>query len=620
MWTPKYIHLKNLWAHVNTKYEFKQGVCTVVFGENRDDDDTDNNGAGKSTIFEAVAISLTGKSLRDIDKEIFINRHSESCEIEFYLENKALKRTLGIIRRFYRGSKSAKVEVYEDGEQNTQLTSVNEANARIIELLGITREDLTRYFIISQDNRYQFFTAGDSEKKEVLNRITNADMINPIIEKLSSDKKSLMSRSNDLSVDVDKYEGKIEFFKEQKAEASAIDDNYEVSNREERIGHLKDKIAASERIIEEKKKELERHKKSDDYLLIDNIPDVAKLEEKRKKIRAKIKSLEEQESEAEHIIKHLNADLSGAVSCPSCGHNFMPESNYDLSVEEARDLIKDTESKVEEIRQIISEKKSKIQKIQNSIDEADAKSERARRAKNKANDIERDIQEEQANIKRANNRISELRAEISEIKKNSRSKKIIDQCNEKIAAAEKKLADARKKLSEVSEELSMVDYWIYYMGKNGFTTYLANRAISIIEGITNSFLKRFHSSMSVEINGFKINKDGSVRDKIDVLAVYKGKYAQNFMGYSGGERGRIYLASILGIQHLINLSTDGKGLDLLLLDESLGALDSKGVVNICNILNSFGVTTMMITQNVSSDVNISNKVLVVREDEISRIV
>ena len=620
MWTPKYIHLKNLWAHVNTRYEFKQGVCTVVFGENRDDDDSDNNGAGKSTIFEAVAISLTGKSLRDIDKEVFINRHAENCEIEFYLENKALKRTLGIIRRFYRGSKSAKVEVYEDGEQNTQLTSVNEANARIIDLLGITREDLTRYFIISQDNRYQFFTAGDSEKKEVLNRITNADMINPIIEKLSNDKKSLASRSNDLSVEVDKYEGKIEFFKEQKAEAAATDDNYEVSNREERIGHLKNKISNSEKIIEEKKKALERHKKSDDYLLIDNIPDVAQLEEKRKKIRSKIKNLEEQESEAEHIIKHLKADLSGAISCPSCGHKFMPESNYDLSVKEAKQLIKDTEEKIEEIRQTISEKKSKIQKIQKGIDDADAKSERARKAKNKANDIEREIQEEQANIKHANNRISELRAEISEIKKNSRSKKIIDQCNEKIADAEKKLANVRKKLAEVSEELAMVDYWIYYMGKNGFTTYLANRAVSIIEGITNSFLKRFHSSMSVEINGFKINKDGSVRDKIDVLAVYKGKYAQNFMGYSGGERGRIYLASILGIQHLINLSTDGKGLDLLLLDESLGALDSKGVVNICNILNSFGVTTMMITQNVSSDVNISNKVLVVREDEVSRII
>ena len=94
MWTPKYIHIKNLFGHVDTNYEFNQGVCTVIFGENRDDDDSDNNGAGKSTIFEGISIALTGKSLRDIDKEVFINRHSESCEVELYLENATLNRTL----------------------------------------------------------------------------------------------------------------------------------------------------------------------------------------------------------------------------------------------------------------------------------------------------------------------------------------------------------------------------------------------------------------------------------------------------------------------------------------------------------------------------------------------
>ena len=199
MWTPKYIHIKNLFAHTDTKYEFKPGVCTVIFGENRDDEDAENNGAGKSTLFEWIAIALTGKSLRDIDKEVFINRYSEDCEIDMLLDNRALKMNLRIIRKFYRGGKSSKVEVYENGKLNNQLVSVNEANSRIIDLLGVTRDDLLRYFIISQDNKYQFFTAGDVEKKEVLNRITNADMINPILEKLNTDKKDLASQISDLN-------------------------------------------------------------------------------------------------------------------------------------------------------------------------------------------------------------------------------------------------------------------------------------------------------------------------------------------------------------------------------------------------------------------------------------
>lgn len=619
MWTPKYIHIKNLFGHVDTKYEFKKGVCTVIFGENRDDDDSDNNGAGKSTIFEGIAIALTGKSLRDIDKEVFINRHSEYCEIDFYLENSTLNKNLRVLRKFFRGSKSAKVEVYENGKPNTQLVSVNEANARIIELIGITRDDLLRYFIISQDNRYQFFTAGDSEKKEVLNRITNANMINPILDKLSEDKKRLSSRSNEIGSCISTYEDKLKFYREQREEAIAVDDNNEISERERQIELNKDKINSSLKTIKEYEKKLELIKNSDDYTLINNLPDISELEDKRKKIRSKIKHLEKQEDDARQIIKDLKSDISGAVECPECGHKFMMESNYDLTIEQAKELISETEENLKSTHDLINKNNLKLEKINSGINEAEQLEIRVRKVKQNIRSIKLDIEEEKKNVERFKKRISTIESEIIEIKKNSRKAKIIKQYDEKINEIEKSINDFNKELAEVSEELSMVDYWIYYMGKNGFMTYLANRSIKIIEGITNSFLKRFHSSMTVEINGFKINKDGSVREKIDVLAVYKGKYSQNLMGYSGGERSRIFLASILGLQHLINLSSNGRGLDLLLLDESLGALDSKGVVNICNILNQLGVTVMMITQNVSNDVNISNKVLVVREDEVSKI-
>ena len=484
--------------------------------------------------------------------------------------------------------------------------------------LAYRREQLSAV-IISQDNRYQFFTAGDSEKKEVLNRITNADMINPILDKLLNDKKRLSADSNEISSQIGTYEGKLQFYREQRAEAIALDDNHEISEREKQIKMNKDKIQFASDAVKEYTRKLESIKSSDDYALIDNLPNVSELEERRKKIRSKIKSLEEQESEAERIIKDLKADISGAVECPECGHKFMPESNYDLTIEQAKKLIKDTEESLESIRDLIGKKKARLRKVNESIDEADQLEIKARRAKQNAKDAERDVEEEKKNVERFKKRIADIEREIADIKKNSRSAKTVKRCDEKIKEVEQKIKDSNEKLSALNEELSMVEYWSYYMGKNGFATYLANRSVKIIEGITNSFLKKFRSSMTVEINGFKINKDGSVREKIDVLAVYKGKYAQNFMGYSGGERSRIFLASILGIQHLINLSADGKGLDLLLLDESLGALDSRGVVNICNILNQLGVTVMMITQNVSNDVNISNKVLVIREDEVSKI-
>ena len=616
MWTPKYINIKNLFAHVDTKYEFKPGVCTVIFGENRDDEDAENNGAGKSTLFEGIAIALTGKSLRDIDKEVFINRYAEDCEVEMMLSNKALRTDLKIIRRFYRGGKSSKVELYENGKLNSQLVSVNEANARIIDLLGVTRDDLLRYFIISQDNRYQFFTAGDVEKKEVLNRITNADMINPILDKLNTDKKDLSSRISDEKTQLSRYEGKLELFKEQRKEAVETDDNSEIVKREERISELKQKSIR----YNDERKEVERDinllQKQYDAM---EVTDTTEIEAKRDALRKKLRELEEQESETNHIIQHLKMQISGALKCPECGHEFVPESEYDISVDEARTALKESEGVLADIREKIVKRKLKIKSYADIIQQAEAQESRKRSLKSRINHIKSQSDDLLESAKSCSRKIKNLESEISELKNNSNKAKIIKDCDEKIAETESIISKINADIEKMEGEMSMIDYWIYYMGKQGFKTYLANRAVKIIEGICNSFLKKFHSSMRVEINGFKINKSGEVREKIDVLAVYKGLHAQNFMGYSGGERGRIYLASILGIQHLINLSLNGRGLDLLILDESLGALDSRGVVNICNILNQLGVTVLMITQNVSNDVNISNKILVVRENEVSRI-
>ena len=616
MWTPKYINIKNLFAHVDTKYEFKPGVCTVIFGENRDDEDAENNGAGKSTLFEGIAIALTGKSLRDIDKEVFINRYAEDCEVEMMLSNKALRTDLKIIRRFYRGGKSSKVELYENGKLNSQLVSVNEANARIIDLLGVTRDDLLRYFIISQDNKYQFFTAGDVEKKEVLNRITNADMINPILDKLNTDKKDLSSCISDEKTQLSRYDGKLELFKEQRREAVEKDDNSEIVRREERISELKQKSIR----YNDERKEVER-----DINLLQQqydemeVPDTTEIEAKRDALRKKLRELEEQESETNHIIQHLKMQISGALKCPECGHEFVPESEYDISVDEARTALKESEGVLADIREKIVKRKLKIKSYADIIQQAEAQESRKRSLKSRINHIKSQSDDLLESAKSCSRKIKNLESEISELKNNSNKAKIIKDCDEKIAETESIISKINADIEKMEGEMSMIDYWIYYMGKQGFKTYLANRAVKIIEGICNSFLKKFHSSMSVEINGFKINKSGEVREKIDVLAVYKGLHAQNFMGYSGGERGRIYLASILGMQHLINLSLNGRGLDLLILDESLGALDSRGVVNICNILNQLGVTVLMITQNVSNDVNISNKILVVRENEVSRI-
>lgn len=619
MWRPVRVKFSNLFAHQDTEYFFKNKVCTVIFGENRDAEDCDNNGAGKSTIFEAIAIALTNKSLRDLDKEMFINRDAEDCTIEFELQNDVLNSSLKIVRKFFRGSKSAKIELIENGKVNSQMTSVNEANKRIYELIGISREDLLRYYIISQDNSYTFFKAGDVEKKEVLNRITSADMINPIIEELGDRKKQLTSDISEIESGISSIQDKIEFFKEQKANNEAVSDDYEIKAKSDRIEEIKEKRRDYERKVKKIDADIDNVQKNIEEVKSQLVP-TDDLKSKRKKLKKSIDDYEKELSDSKSILRKINAEIDGVVECPNCKHKFIQGGDLDLSYSEAVDMKKDTEILIKDYEEKIKSKKSKLDGINLKIQSSESLEEKIEDFNFSINSYKRKKKSYQEEIDDASKSINAIAEEIRRIKAESKTEKVRKELEAKLKSLSSKLKELEDSGSEKQELLEMVNYWIYYMGKNGFTTYLANRAVSIIEGITNSYLRKFHSNLSVEINGYKVLKDGTVREKIDVRVLDGGISSTVFMGCSGGERGRVSLAGVLGIQHLINLSLDGRGLDLLLLDETFHGVDSRGQENMIKILENIGNTILMITQNVSSEFNSENKILIVKEDGVAKIV
>ena len=214
-------------------------------------------------------------------------------------------------------------------------------------------------------------------------------------------------------------------------------------------------------------------------------------------------------------------------------------------------------------------------------------------------------------------KIERWKKDIEDLKKQKSDDSALKNLNAKISECEKEIKQKTEEMKPIDEELDMIKYWQFHMGKSGFMTYLANRSVKIIEGITNSYLRKFGVDISVLINGFTILRSGEVREKIDVFVSSDGITAESFMAKSGGERGRVMLAGVLGIQHLINLSTNGKGLNLLVLDEALSGIDAGGTLEIINTLNNLRTTVMMITQNIEDSSIFENCIRVVKEDGVS---
>lgn len=618
MWNPSKIEIYNLFAHKESVYDFKNNACTVIFGKNETDRGLENNGAGKTTLFEAICIALTNESLRAIKKDSFINRDEEDCRIVFHLYNPVLKMKLRISRQFFRGNKSAKIEIWENDKLNKQVVSVNEANKRVLELIGISREDLLRYFIISQDNRYTFFTASDGEKKEIMNRITSADMINPVIEELDLRYKEKNAEYKEIDDEIGKLSDKKELLVEQREEVLVND------NTEEELKELSEKISEAEEEIGEIDGNLKKWEKAvktrEEQIQAITVEDTTQLKKDRKKLKEEMEELDSEISENKRTEKKLKAELEDTITCPKCSHEFIHESELDLSVEDTKSLLDEAQSEIKKQTKKYEVKENKLKNLNKKIKEAERAEELVGEIEEEKAGYERKIKNKTQDRSDLLEKIAKWEAEKKAIKKRKKDDKLLNSLNQRIGECDTEIEKLTKQLLPISEEMDTIKFWQFNMGRSGFMTYLANKSIKIIEGITNSYLRKFGVDISVLINGFTILKSGEVREKIDVFVLNDGVTAEQFLAKSGGERGRVTLAGVLGIQHLINLSTNGRGLNLLCFDECFHGMDSKGQENIIKIFEKMGITILVITQNVSESFNNENTLYVVKEKDVSRYV
>jgi exonuclease SbcC len=588
----------------------------MIFGINSTDSGSDSNGGGKSTVLEGITLALTGETNRDVSKDEFIRDGEDECYIEMDLSNEVgLVNSLTIKRWFFR-KKSSKIEIWENGERNKEITSVNEANKRVFELIGLNKEDLLHFFMVGQETNYSFLTANDGDKKDIISRFSDIEFINEKIEKLKLERKSLELELIDNSRLIQKVENKIEFLNDRKNE---LNDNFEKENNE-KIESLKLKISKEKNNKKSKQSEIDdldlKIKKFNNDLDSLKLEDISELKIKLSKNNKKSKTFEKDIDEAEHTISHLEAIYEGKITCPSCSHEFNPSE--DIEVSEIPTLI-------EQSNNIILELTNQKQVVEQRIKSLNEKIKLNEEIEDKISDLKRKIKRSQTeleslkdDLKSFDKKIKNIESQIEDLKSNS-----IDSELEKLDSDIKQQKKDFKKIKLEKDVIDLkildIDFWIYHFGKKGFLTFLTNKSIKSIEGITNSYLKQMNSELQILIDGYTALKTGDIREKINISIIRNGLQVASFNRYSGGEKGRIKLANILGLQHLINLTAKNGGLNFLGLDEVFEGLDRTGQIDVLNILENLKVTSLVITHR-NQPIGASNEIFIEKINGISRIV
>jgi len=110
-----------------------------------------------------------------------------------------------------------------------------------------------------------------------------------------------------------------------------------------------------------------------------------------------------------------------------------------------------------------------------------------------------------------------------------------------------------------------------------------------------------------------------VREKISISLLRDGVDCGSFGKFSAGEAARVNLATILAMQKLVNANCDDeKGLDLLVLDEILEAVDEAGLSSMFDALNALGSTVLVVSHGNVAE-GYPHKLVITKENGESRI-
>ena len=741
MWRINKIQIKNICTLKDVEYSFNQGVTTLVFGHNLDNEGQKNNGSGKSALTEAIVFGLTGSPLRQVKNDELINNEEKSAYIKICLDNTSDNTELEIDRTIYKkGSPEIVITMYRNGEiiddGSTFKSGVDEYNKYILELLGLTKEDIYNSYVLSKHKYQDFLSASDKDKKEIINRFSNGNLVDQSILAVQNDKRPLENELNKTKLELSNNDGRISAIEEQietemdNSETRRLSKIQRIKNTREQISKYLRSIDESKIEKEQNEDRLDKMKQANEVLneidqesdnksinqqkdLLDKLSAdlneretelntakeienkclenyrngqseydkfckeiesrIGKCESERKKFGDQILVMRNTVRSNASTIADLEAKISGAIECPHCGKHFIL-GDKDFDIEKAKEDIQRYKKSTQSCKDKISLNEKELDRIEEKIDEMNKLK---LKQKGLLNDMEREIKDANmvvfskvneiqvinSNISKAKRQIGDLEERINHIVND-----LFNDLFDKVEISFKRLSSAIKIASEsisslegaikVNEELisklesetnesvivslqtSLKEYKkkraLIYKKHNeledriktlntqearfiAFKTYLANSKVEALNEITNGFLEQIGSDLRVRFDGYTMLKSGKIRDKISVSLLRDGIDAGSFSKFSEGEKARIQLATILAMNTLTNNNADlNKGLDILVLDEILAAVDEEGLTFILESLNKLKITSLVVSHGKTAE-SYPYKLVITKQNGISTI-
>lgn len=504
------------------------------------------NGAGKSTMLDALTFALFGKPFRGINKPNLINSiNGKDCVVEvlFKANNKSYK--------VIRGIKPNIFEIWADGEMlNQEAAAKDYQDILESQILGFNYKAFTQIVILGSSSFVPFMQLSAYDRRAIIEDLLDINIfssMNKVVKEMVNEQKT---KSVKLKADIESTLSKIEMQKKYIEEAKK---------------NNSDLVDSKQKDYDEQIANIEKLSK-DVTLIQKHINHLMKTVSDEKIVLDRQKKLGQLEAKIEQNVKKMEKEIdfyTNNSTCPTCDQD-----------------INNKDEKVKECNHKLSEFNSGIEKLLLDYNKASERLQEIAKVNKKINDHNSEITKINATVTTTQKYAKKLLKEIEDLK----NKKVL---SDDMINVSKELVESLEKLNEekktLLEEKNYVDVASNLLKDSGIKAKIIKQYLPVINKLVNKYL----SAMDFFVN-FEIDEE--------FKETIKSRHRDDFsyQNFSEGEKLRIDLALLFTWRAVAKMKSS-MNTNLLILDEVFdSSLDNSGTEEFMKLIDTLTDTNVFV--------------------------
>ena len=512
-----------------TEVELNKNSTTLIVG---------NNGAGKSTILDALCFVLFGKAFRKINKPQLINTTNEKdCLVEIELK---IGSTDWMIRR---GIKPNIFEIYRNGSVLDQSSSAIDQQKYLEQsILKMNYKSFTQIVILGSSNFVPFMQLSAASRREVIEDLLDIKIFSSMNVIIKEKIRSLKEEIRTLELKKESVKDKVEMQKnfieelENLGNANVNANKEKIANCEKEIG---DYVKENEDIEEPLRALIREQDKITGYA-----EKLKKLGQLKGKISQKVST----------ITKEHKFFLENTV-CPTCTQSIEEEFRLNR-IKSAQDNAKELQSGYKELEEAIKKEEEREHKF---------------------NTLSKEISKLTNGISQNNIRINGLRRQIRNLEKEIQvlTENLANRNSEheKLESFKDNLKTTYDELASKKDTINYYDFSYSLLKDGGVKSKIIKKYLPLI----NQQVNRYLQMMDFYIN-FTLDEEFNETVQSPIHEDF------SYASFSEGEKMRIDLALLFTWREVARMK-NSVNTNLLIMDEVFdSSLDGFGTEEFLKII------------------------------------